>query len=104
MPFQTPAVPVPTFLERLRHGLLVNDQVSDHFLHAAHPLPELFILLGHGLPLEGQIVSLDYNALRTRPANLGLLLLEHSPHPFHQDHGVPRRPCGRIHWDIIVRP
>ena len=61
MPFQTPAVPVPSFLERLRHGLLVDDQVSDHFLYTAHPLLELLVLLGHGFPLEGQIISLDYN-------------------------------------------
>ena len=61
MPFQTPAVPVPSFLECLRHGLLVNDQVGHHLLHAAHSLLELLVLLGHGLPLEGQIISLDYN-------------------------------------------
>ena len=54
-------MPVPTLLERLRHGLLVYDQIGDHFLHAAHPLLELLVLLGHGLPLEGQIISLDYN-------------------------------------------
>ena len=104
MPFQTPTVPVPSFLERLGHGLLVDDQVGNHFFHTAHPLLELLVLLGHGLPLKGQIVSLDYNAQRTRPANLGLLLLEHGPHPFYQDCRVPRRPCGRVHWNIIVRP
>ena len=48
-------------LERLGHGLLVNDQVGHHFLHAAHPLLELLVFLDHGLPLEGQIISLDYN-------------------------------------------
>ena len=104
MPFQTPTVTVPSFLERFGHGLLVNYQISDHFLHAAHPFLELLVLLGHGLPLEGQIVSLDYNAQRTRPANLGLLLFQHGPHPFHQYRGVPRRPCGRVHWDVIVWP
>ena len=104
MPFQTPAVPVPSFLERFRHGLLVDDQVGDHFLHAAHPLLELLVLLGNGLPLKRQIISLDYNVQRIRPTNLGLFLLEHGPHPFYQDHGVPRRPCSRIHRDIIVRP
>ena len=54
-------MPVPMFLERLRHGLLVNDQVGNHLLHAAHPLLELLVLLDHGLPLKGQIISLDYN-------------------------------------------
>ena len=104
MPFQTPAVPVPTFLERFSHGLLVNYQVGNHFLHAAHPSLELLILLDHGLPLKGQIISLDYNIQRTRPTNLGLLLFQHGPHPFHQDCGVPRHPCGRIHWNVVVRP
>ena len=104
MPLQTPAVPIPSFLERLCHGLLIDDQIGDHFLDPAHPLLELLVFLGHGLPLEGQIVSLDYNAQRTRPANLGLLLLEHGPHPFYQDCGVPRRPRGRVHWDVIIRP
>ena len=61
MPFQAPAVSVPSLLERLRHGLLIDDQISDHLLHAAHPLLELLVLFGHGLPLEGQIISLDYN-------------------------------------------
>ena len=103
MPFQTSTVPVPTFLERFGHSLLVDNQVGNHFLHAAHPLFELLILLGHGLPLKRQIVSLDYNAQRIRPANLGLLL-EHGPHPFDQDRRVPRRPCSHVHWDIIVRP
>ena len=51
MPFQTPAVPVPTFLERLGHSLLINNQVGDHFLHAAHPLLEFLVFLGHGFPL-----------------------------------------------------
>ena len=51
MPFQTPAVPVPSLLERLRHGLLVDDQVGDDLLYAAHPLFELLVLLGYGLPL-----------------------------------------------------
>ena len=41
----------PSFLECLRHGLLVDDQVGDHLLHAAHPLLEFLVLLGHGLPL-----------------------------------------------------
>ena len=104
MPFQTPAVTVPTFLEHFRHGLLINDQVGDHFLYAAHPLLELLVFLDHDLPLEGQIVSLDYNIQRTRPANLGLLLFQHGPHPFHQYSGIPQRPHGRIHWNIIVRP
>ena len=89
MPLQTPAVPVPSFLERLRHGLLVDDQIGDHFLHTAHPPLELLVFLGHSLLLKGQIISLDYNVKRTRPANLGLLLLEHGPHPFHQDRGIP---------------
>ena len=88
MPLQTPAVPVPTFLEHLGHSLLIDNQVGNHFLHTAHSLLELLVFLGHGLPLEGQIVSLDYNAQRTRPTNLGLLLLEHGPHPLHQDRGV----------------
>ena len=35
VPFQTPAVSVPSLLERLCHGLLVHDQVGDHFFHAA---------------------------------------------------------------------
>ena len=61
MPLQTPAVPIPSFLERLRHGLLIDDQIGDHLLHAAHPLLELLVLLGHSLPLEGQIISLDCN-------------------------------------------
>ena len=61
VPFQTPAVSVPSLLERLRHGLLVDNQISDHLLHAAHPLLELLVFLDHGLPLEGQIISLDYN-------------------------------------------
>ena len=52
---------VPAFLERLRHSLLVDDQIGDHFFHAAHSLLELLVLLGHGLPLKGQIISLDYN-------------------------------------------
>ena len=104
MPFQAPAVSVPSLLERLGHGLLVNYQISDHFLHPAYPLFELIVLLGHGLPLEGQIVSLDYNAQRTRPTNLCLLLFQHGPHPFHQDSGIPRSPRGRIHWNVVVRP
>ena len=70
MPFQTSAVPVPSLLERLRHGLLVDDQVGNHFFHAAHPLLELLILLGHGLPLKGQIISLDYNAKGQDPPTL----------------------------------
>ena len=70
MPFQTPAVPVPSFLERLRHGLLVDDQVGDHFLHAAHPLLELLVLFGHGLTLKGQIISLDYNVKGQDPPTL----------------------------------
>ena len=48
-------------LERLRHGLLVDDQIGDHFFHPAHPLLELLVFLSHGLPLKGQIVSLDYS-------------------------------------------
>ena len=51
MPFQTPTVPVPTFLERLGHSLLIDNQVGNHFLHAAHPLLELLVFLGHGFPL-----------------------------------------------------
>ena len=47
----TMSMTVPSFLERLRHGLLVDDQVGDHFFHTAHPLLELLVLLGHGLPL-----------------------------------------------------
>ena len=61
---------VPTFLERLRHGLLVDDQVGDHFLHAAHPLLELLVLLGHSFPLEGQIISLDDNVKGQDPPTL----------------------------------
>ena len=97
-------MPVPTFLERLSHGLLINDQIGNHLFHAAHPFLELLVLLDDGLPLEGQIVSLDYNVQKTRPANLGLLLFQHGPHPFHQYSGIPRRPCGRIHWNVVVRP
>ena len=54
-------MPVPSFLECLCHGLLVDNQVGDHFLHTTHPLLELLVLLGHGLPLRGQIISLNYN-------------------------------------------
>ena len=63
-------MPVPTFLERLGHGLLVDNQVGNHFLHAAHPPFELLVLLGHGLSLEGQIISLDYNAKGQDPPTL----------------------------------
>ena len=70
MPLQTPAVSVSSFLERLRHGLLVDDQISDHLLHAAYPLFELLVLLGYGLPLEGQIISLDYNVKGQDPPTL----------------------------------
>ena len=51
---------VSTFLERSHHGLLIHDQVSDHFLNAAHPFLELFVLLDYGFLLERQIISLDY--------------------------------------------
>ena len=51
MPFQTPAVSVSALLERLRHSLLVDDQIGDHLLYAAHPLLEFLVLLGHSLPL-----------------------------------------------------
>ena len=47
-------------LERLRHGLLINDQVSNHFLHAAHLFLELLVVLDHSFPLERLIISLDY--------------------------------------------
>ena len=60
MPFQAPVVTVSTFLERFHHGLLIDDQVSHHFLHTAHPFLELLVFLGHGLPLERPIISLDY--------------------------------------------
>ena len=63
-------MPVSSLLERLRHGLLVDDQVGDHLLHAVQPLFELLVLLGHGLPLEGQIISLDYNAKGQDPPTL----------------------------------
>ena len=51
---------VPMFLEHFHHGLLVNDQVGDHFLHAAHLFLDLLVFLGHGFPLERLIISLDY--------------------------------------------
>ena len=70
MPFQTPAVPVPTFLERFCHGLLIDDQVSHHLLYTAHPFLELLVFLGHGHPLEGQIISLDYNVKGQDPPTL----------------------------------
>ena len=70
MPFQTPAVPVPSLLERLHHGLLIDDQVGNHFLYAAHPLLELLVLLGHGLSLYGQIVSLDFSVKGQDPPTL----------------------------------
>ena len=70
VPFQTPAVSVSSLLERLRHGLLVDDQVGDHFFYAAHPLLELLVLLGHGLPLLGQIISLDENVKGQDPPTL----------------------------------
>ena len=59
-------MPVPTFLERFGHRLLVDDQVvddqvSDHLLHTAHPLLELLVFLYHDFLLEGQIISLNYN-------------------------------------------
>ena len=60
VPFQAPAVTVPTFLEHFPHGLLVHDQVGDHFLHAAHSFLELLVLLGYSFPLERLIISLDY--------------------------------------------
>ena len=63
-------MPVPTFLECLGHGLLVNNQVGDHLLHAAHPFLELLVLLGHRLPLEGQIVSFNYNVKGQDPPTL----------------------------------
>ena len=53
-------MPVSSLLKRFRHSLLVDYQVGNHLLHAAHPLFELLVLLDHGLPLWGQIISLDY--------------------------------------------
>ena len=44
--------------------------VGHHLLHTAHPLFELLVLLGHGLPLEGQIISLDYNIKGQDPPTL----------------------------------
>ena len=70
MPFQASAVTVPTFLERLHHSLLVNNQVSDHFLHTAHPLLEVLVFLGHGLLLERQIISPNYNIKGQDPPTL----------------------------------
>ena len=70
MPFQTPAVPVPTLLEHFCHGLLIDDQVGDHLLHPAHPLLELLVLLGYGLQLKGQIISLDYGVKGQDPPTL----------------------------------
>ena len=70
MPFQTPAVSVPSFLEHLRHGLLVDDQIGHHLLYAAHPLLELLILLDHSLLLEGQIISLDEKVKGQDPPTL----------------------------------
>ena len=61
---------VPTLLERLCHGLLVDNQVGNHFLYTAYPLLELLVPLGHGLPLEGQIISLDYNVKGQDPPTL----------------------------------
>ena len=63
-------MPVPTLLERLSHSLLVDDQIGDHLLHAAHPLLELLVLLGHGLLLYGQIVSLNYSVKGQDPPTL----------------------------------
>ena len=63
-------MPVPSLLERLRHGLLVDDQVGDHLLYAAHPLLELLVLLGHHLSLKRQIISLDYNVKGQDPPTL----------------------------------
>ena len=60
MPLEAPAVLVPSFLECLHHGLLVDDQVCDHLLHATQPLLELLVLPGHSFVLERQIFSLDY--------------------------------------------
>ena len=63
-------MPVPSFLERFRHGLLIDYQVGDHLLYAAHPFLELLVLFGHGLSLQGQIISLDYNAKGQDPPTL----------------------------------
>ena len=60
MPLQASTVLIPTFLECLHHGLLIDNQVSDHFLDAAHPFLELFVFPDHSLPLERLIISLDY--------------------------------------------
>ena len=63
-------MPVSSLLERLRHGLLVDDQVGHHLLYTAHPLLKLLVLLGHRFPLEGQVISLDYNAKGQDPPTL----------------------------------
>ena len=70
MPFQASTVTVSTLLERLCHSLLVDNQVSDHFLHTAHPLPELLVFLDHNLSLERQIISFDYNVKGQDPPTL----------------------------------
>ena len=60
MPFQAPTVTVSTFLEHFHHGLLIDNQISNHFLNATHPFLELLVFLDHSLPLERPIISLDY--------------------------------------------
>ena len=52
---QASTVPIPPFLERLGHSLLIDNQVGDHFFDAGHPLLQLLVLLGHRFPLERQM-------------------------------------------------
>ena len=57
MTSQASTVLVPTLLERLGHGLLIDNEVGHHFLDARHPLLQLLIFLDHDLTLERQTLA-----------------------------------------------